>query len=93
VKSLDCTTAIGCDDDGGVASGASKVTVNGLGAGGYAINVDGYSSGNGAYTLNVQGTVAIGTRCDSALFTGGAASVLKCPTGTTCSGNPTPKCM
>jgi hypothetical protein len=48
--------------------------------------VTGYSANNGAYTLNVHGVVAAQTACTSPLFTGGAAAVLSCPTGTTCTG-------
>ena len=61
--------------------------------GGYAIVVDGYSSNNGMFTLNVKGTVAQNTVCNSPLFSGGASAVLVCPTGTTCNGNPVPRCQ
>jgi hypothetical protein len=54
-------------------------------AGNYALEVDGYSTENGTFTLNVKGTVATGTSCTSNLFTTG---VLVCPTGTTCTGTP-----
>ena len=40
---------------------------------------------NQAITLNVHGILAMGTRCDSALFTAG---VLACDTGLTCGGTP-----
>jgi hypothetical protein len=92
VRSLDCVTEIDCDDEGGDAS-ASLLTLTGVAPGGYAIVVDGWTSQNGPFTLNVQGTVAPNTRCDSALFTGGANAVLLCPTGTTCTGAPVPRCQ
>jgi hypothetical protein len=93
VKSLDCTTQFACDDEGGVGTNKSKITMTGVAPGGYAVIVDGYSSYSGPYTLNVQGTVAQGTVCNSSLFSGGAAAVLACPSGTTCKGAPTPKCL
>lgn len=92
-KSLDCATEIACDDEGGVLTNTSALTRNGVAPGGYAVIVDGWTSQNGAFTLNVQGTVAPNTRCDSALFSGGANAVLVCPTGTTCTGAPIPRCQ
>ncbi len=93
VKSLDCSTVMGCDDEGGASNNSSKIVMNGVAPGGYAVIVDGWLSNSGAFTLNVFGTVAPGTRCDSPLFSGGAAAVLSCPTGTTCNGSPIPKCQ
>jgi hypothetical protein len=45
--------------------------------------VDGYSTNNGPFVVNVRGTVAAGTACTSPLF---ATGVLVCPTGTSCTG-------
>jgi hypothetical protein len=58
------------------------VTLTNVPVGNYAIQVDSFgTANNGAFTLNVRGTVAAGTACTSPLFTAG---VLVCPTGTTC---------
>jgi hypothetical protein len=76
-----------CDDDGG-GSLTSKIVLTNVTAGGYAVIVDGFSTANGNFTLNVHGTVATGTKCSSPLFSGGTAAVLSCPTGTTCTGTP-----
>jgi hypothetical protein len=76
-----------CDDDSG-GSLTSKIVLTNIGAGGYAVIVDGFGSANGTFTLNVHGTVATGTPCSSPLFSGGTSAVLSCPTGTTCGGTP-----
>lgn len=91
VKSVDCVTEIDCDDEGGTGSN-SLITLTGVAPGGYAVIVDGWTSQQGAFTLNVQGTVAQGTVCNSPLFSGGTSAVLLCPAGTTCKGTPTPRC-
>jgi large repetitive protein len=85
-RDASCAMETGCDDDGG-GSLTSKLTLTNVAPGGYAIIVDGYSTSNGAFTLNVHGTVAVGTPCDAtsipggnaALFAGGANAVLSCP--------------
>ena len=88
VRDAQCTSPdLYCDDDGG-GSNTSKLVMTGVPAGGYSISIDGYSTNSGAFTLNVQGTVAAGTSCTSPLFSGGASAVLLCPTGTTCTGSP-----
>lgn len=89
VKDAACTatTDLGCDDDGGDGT-QSLITMTNVAPGNYAVVVDGYSSNAGTYWLNIKGTVATGTACSSPLFTGGAAAVLTCPTGTTCTGSP-----
>jgi hypothetical protein len=80
-----CATALACDDDGGTGL-LSSATVTNLAAGHYAISVAAYStSSNGPFHLNVHGTLAAGTRCDSALVTAG---VLACDSGLTCGGVP-----
>jgi hypothetical protein len=79
-----CATELGCDDDSG-GSLKSLITLSNLSAGNYSITVDGYTTANGAFTLNVLGTVAAQTACASPLF---AAGVLACPAGTTCTGTP-----
>jgi hypothetical protein len=59
----------------------SRLTVAGLDAGAYAINVNGYSTTNNVpFVLHVKGIVAPQTTCTSPLF---AAGVLACPAGTT----------
>ena len=84
VKDASCGAELGCDDDGAPGSdNRSVLTLLGVRAGNYAINVDSFgTSNNGAFKLNVKGTVAAGTVCTSPLF---AAGVLDCPVGTTCS--------
>ena len=85
LKDATCGTQLACDDDTGTGN-LSKMTVSNVSAGNYAIQVDSYSTtNNGAFTLNVKGTVAPMTSCTSPLF---SAGVLVCPAGTTCKGNP-----
>jgi hypothetical protein len=77
-----CGVQLGCDDDGDPAGLRSLLTVTNVAAGTYAIQVDSFgSSNNGAFVLNVRGTVAAGTACTSPLF---GTGVLVCPTGTSC---------
>ncbi|HEY5948024.1 MAG TPA: hypothetical protein VIV40_21155, partial [Kofleriaceae bacterium] len=81
---VDCSTSLGCDDDGDPNGLRSLLTVTNVPAGDYAIQVDSYSTTNNqAIQLNVRGTVAAGTACTSELF---GAGVLACPSGTTCTG-------
>jgi hypothetical protein len=89
VRDTQCMTDVACDDDSG-GSATSLITMTNVSPGGYAIVVDGYSSSNGAFTLNVHGTVAVGTVCNTPLFTGGANAVLSCPSS--CSAT-THKCL
>lgn len=91
VRSVQCDQQLACDDEGG-GSNASKITMNNVWPGNYAVTVDGYSTKSGAFKLHVLGTVAAGTSCTSPLFSGGANAVLVCPTGTTCTGSPA-KCQ
>ncbi|MBS1119183.1 MAG: cell surface receptor domain protein [Deltaproteobacteria bacterium] len=85
LKDAACGTQLGCDDDSDPNSLRSLLTVTNVPAGNYAIQVDSFgTSNNGAFTLNVKGTVAAQTACTSPLF---AAGVLVCPTGTTCTAN------
>jgi hypothetical protein len=79
-----CALELACDDDSapGTAGLRSLLVAQYLPPGNYAIQVDGFStSNNGAFTLNVKGTVAPGTVCTDPLFTSG---VLVCPMGTSC---------
>jgi hypothetical protein len=78
------SSEIECDDDDGAGT-QSLITRTNVPAGRYAVIIDGYSGGNGAYTLAVRGTVAPGTSCTSPLF---GTGVLACPMGTTCTGTP-----
>jgi hypothetical protein len=91
LRDANCATTFACDDDSG-GSLTSKITLNNVTAGGYAITVDGFGTNSGAYNLHVFGTVAAGTACNSPLFTGGANAVLTCATGTTCNAT-THKCQ
>lgn len=88
VRDTQCTADIACDDDG--SSPQSLITMNNVAPGGYAIVVDGYSTYNGAYTLNVHGTAPVGVDCTSPLFSGGTNAVLSCPSS--CSAT-THKCL
>jgi hypothetical protein len=85
LRDTQCMVQLGCDDDSGDPGNQSKLTMANVAAGNYAVVIDGYSSGAGAFTLAVKGTVAAGTSCTSPLF---AAGVLACPMGTTCTGTP-----
>jgi large repetitive protein len=91
VKKADCSMQLACDDEGGVGTNTSKVTLTGVDPGAYAVIVDGWSTQNGMFSVQVQGTVSPGTSCSSALFSG-ANPVLLCPSGTTCTGTPA-KCQ
>jgi hypothetical protein len=90
MRDAHCGAEIACNDEdpNGTIVGPSAFTVTNVAPGGYAINVDGWLSSNGPFTLTVHGTVATGTACDSPLFTGGANAVLSCPGTTTCTGTP-----
>lgn len=83
IKNGDCTgTSLACNDDTG-GTLQSAVSLTSPAAGTYSIHVDGYSSNEGPYTLNVSGTLTSGASCTSPLV---AANVLRCPTGQTCNG-------
>ena len=84
MKDASCGAELACDDDGGDGF-RSAFTLSGVPAGNYAIQVDGFgSTNNGAFTLNIRGTVASHAICTSPLF---AAGVLFCPTGQRCNGS------
>jgi hypothetical protein len=83
VHDVSCATQLACDDDSGDPGTQSKLTLNNVDAGNYAVIVDGFSSANGSFTLNIRGTVSPGTACTSPHFTTG---LLACPLGTTCNG-------
>jgi hypothetical protein len=85
LRDTTCGTQIGCDDDSGDPGAQSKLTVNNVAAGNYAVVIDGWNGNSGTWTLSVTGTVAAGTSCTSPMF---AAGILVCPTGTTCTGSP-----
>ncbi len=78
---------IACDDDDpNTGTLLSSITATGVSAGNYAVTVQAYdSTQNGAFHLNVTGTVAKGTACSAALFT---ANVLHCEAGSSCTGTP-----
>ncbi|HEY6040290.1 MAG TPA: hypothetical protein VIV58_38665, partial [Kofleriaceae bacterium] len=75
-----CAAEIACDDDGGDSS-QSLITTTNLAAGTYAVVVDGYSGGSGAFNVHTHGLVASGTACTAALF---ASGVLSCTAPATC---------
>jgi len=77
-----CANQIACDDDGGDSS-QSLIAATNLAAGTYAVVLDGYSGGSGAFTIHTHGLVANGTACTSPLF---AAGVLSCTAPATCTG-------
>jgi hypothetical protein len=76
-------TDLACDDDSG-GGGTSRVTMTNVAAGVYAIIVDGYSSGSGAYQLHVNGEVAPGAACTDPMF---ASGILSCPSFAPCDGS------
>ena len=80
ILDIACSAVIECDDDDG-GSLRSLINRTNVPPGNYAVVVDGYSSANGAFLLNIRGTVAPGTACTSPLFSTG---VLSCPSGTVC---------
>jgi hypothetical protein len=93
LRNAQCTAELplACDDQSG-GNSTSKIILSNVSAGNYAVVVDGWSSGNGPFTLNVRGTVAPMTACSPPLFSGGANAVLVCPASTTCTGTPA-KCQ
>ncbi|MGE0868222.1 MAG: hypothetical protein AB7P03_06665 [Kofleriaceae bacterium] len=65
-------------------SGALNMAVTNLAAGTYYFIVDGYDNSDfGTYTINLNGTIANGARCDGPLATSGA---LVCGPGHACKG-------
>jgi len=75
------TPGIACNDDDSAGT-LSSITLTNLPGGNYAVTVAGFSTtNNGAFKLNVSGTVAKGTACTGTLFTN---NVLKCASGSTC---------
>jgi hypothetical protein len=73
-----CTgTAINCKDE------PETLTMTNLAAGTYYYVVDGWSSGSGAYTINISGKIQNGASCESPLAIAGA---ITCGTGYTCKG-------
>ncbi len=74
------TTDLACNDDGGSPSSRSRLNLTGVAPGSYAIVVDGYATGSGAYNLNVAGTYSNGAACDPTM------PMFRCGTGYTCTG-------
>lgn len=75
-----------CEDGDAVLDSLtpSRIDVANVKAGNYAVVLDGYFDDEfGNATITVSGTVANGTKCESALFTNG---VLKCTGAATCKG-------
>lgn len=73
-------TAISCFDS---PTGMNNMTD--VARGRYYVIVDGYSTGNGAFTLNISGTIHAGESCESPLAQSGA---LTCGPGYACQGTP-----
>ena len=59
-----CMTSIACDDDSGDPGTQSKLTRANVPVGTYALVIDGFSTGAGAYTMRVSGTYANNAACD-----------------------------
>ena len=72
--------SVGCDDDGGDST-RSLITLSDVAPGQYFLVVDGYSSFEGAYMLNVSGTIVGGEPCDPAQV---SAGFMTCAAGTSC---------
>jgi len=84
VRAGDCTsTELECDDDGGSGIGDSLITMTDVAAGVYYVMVDGFSSNNGAYNLNVHGVIKNGQPCNASQVTNG---LWDCAGGGTCTG-------
>jgi hypothetical protein len=85
LKTASCGTAdLACND--AFSAGGDVINyapAGGIAAGVYAIVVDGYSTNQGAYNLNVTGKIALNGRCDGALANAGA---LTCDVGLACKG-------
>ena len=79
VRDTHCATSLACNDDGPSGIGPSQIIMSNVSAGGYTVQVDGFSTANGPFTLTVHGSVAAGVDCTSPLFSGGANAVLTCP--------------
>ncbi len=79
-----CATDVECNDDGAPDFVRSRIARTGVAVGSYAIVVDGYSTGNGAYTLHVSGTYGNGAACDPTMpmFVCGAGYACTGPAGT-----------
>ncbi len=80
LKNSLCSTDVACNDDGGTPFGRSRIALTGVAAGSYAVVIDGYSAGNGAYNLHVAGTYANGQACDPTM------PMFVCGTGYACTG-------
>ena len=57
VRDASCGNELACNDDGGTNL-RSLISLTNVAAGTYSVIVDGYSSNNGPFVLNVHGTVA-----------------------------------
>ncbi|MFN0251170.1 MAG: PPC domain-containing protein [Kofleriaceae bacterium] len=70
-------TSLVCDDE------PEDLLVTNLAAGTYYYEVDGYSSGEGAYTITISGVISTGASCEGPLV---MAGVLECNPASTCAG-------
>lgn len=84
IKQDDCAQAdLACDDDGGVSSLSSLISLTNVAAGNYFIVVDGFGSSTGGapYNLNISGVIAAGQACDAAQV---SAGLFTCSGGGAC---------
>ena len=72
---------LACHD--GIGNGTDQINVGALARGTYAIVIDGWSSSQGDYTVNITGRIAENGRCDGPLANAGA---LTCNDGFACLG-------
>nr|MBA2544684.1 hypothetical protein [Deltaproteobacteria bacterium] len=89
---FDAATAVlgaGCQNPSLSCSDPNTLTMTNVAAGTYFYVVDGWSTGSGAFTINVSGVIANGQRCDGPLATAGA---LVCGEAHSCQGTGTKTC-
>jgi hypothetical protein len=81
VRDQSCSAELACNQS--FVLGGEVIDLAGVAAGTYAVVIDGYNGANGAFALNIGGTIAPGGRCDGALAVSGA---IACPTNYACTG-------
>ncbi len=87
-SSFDAATAVlgaSCLNPSLACSDPNTLSMTNVAAGTYFYVVDGWSSGSGAFTVNVSGTIAAGQSCESPLAQSGA---LTCGAAFSCAGTP-----
>lgn len=84
IKSPECTDAdLACNDEGPGPFGSSTLDLIDVTPGSYRIFIDGWSSNQGDFVLNISGEIRRDERCDAALV---AAGVFQCESGYACDG-------